>query len=238
MGEEQFDVSVSASTETKTCVKGEKREHGRTITVIDTPICDNKLSNEIKEYLQDGPNVFLLVLKVNDKVTAEMMDVLKWITENLGNDVLRYTIALFTHVDQLGEISLKDYFKNSNDLQVIINSIGGRYHPFICNTIQESRHQVTELLDVIDNMLSLMNLEQKKYNINWYIMAQKQRKRKDLGFIRSKLYNLIIEGELCKRTIKGIIFCVTCGIPWLLKAVFYHFPKYLVDEISQKRHIN
>ncbi|XDV16154.1 hypothetical protein PO909_015985 [Leuciscus waleckii] len=99
-----------------------------------------------------GPHVFLLVLRVGVRLTDEEKTSVKWIQENFGEEAARYTMVLFTHADQLKGKPLDEYIRENNDLQVVVNECGGRFHSFN-NEDLRNRDQVIELLKKIDEMV-------------------------------------------------------------------------------------
>ncbi|XP_073716222.1 GTPase IMAP family member 9-like [Misgurnus anguillicaudatus] len=147
---------------TKTCQKEEVMVDAKELSVIDTPgvfdksITEEHLRSEIKKcvYMSaPGPHVFLLVIRLDVRVTDEEIRAVKWIQENFGEGAARYTIILFTHADRLKHISLDRFVGASNDIQALINKCGGRYHSFN-NEDMENRSQVKELLDKIVKMVN------------------------------------------------------------------------------------
>ncbi|XP_073721190.1 GTPase IMAP family member 8-like [Misgurnus anguillicaudatus] len=157
-----FRNEISLIGITKTCQKEEMMVDEKKLSVIDTPgifdklITEEDLRSEIKKcvYMSaPGPHVFLLVIRLDVRVTDEEIRAVKWIQENFGEGAACYTIILFTHADQVKRKSLNEFIRASNDIQALINKCGGRYHAFN-NEDMENRSQVIELLKKIEKMVN------------------------------------------------------------------------------------
>ncbi|XP_068078141.1 GTPase IMAP family member 8 isoform X3 [Danio rerio] len=161
LGRDAFRVSFLSSTQT--CERRNAVISGRNISVIDTPgllnvrwykHLQNKLKQDIEKYLEKcapGPNVFLLVMRPNGRHTDEDANTVKWIQENFGEEAVRYTMVLFTHVDLLTDESMDDYIRQSLDLKLLIDSCGGKFHT-VNNQDRNNPNQVTELLEKIEQL--------------------------------------------------------------------------------------
>lgn len=134
LGKRLFKAEKSFDPVTQRCKKRRKKVEGRIITVIDTPglSCrpNNTLWTHILKYLEPGPHVFLLVISVCGRPANKVKKVVKQIEENLGRYVLCYFIVLFTHVDELQDLPLREYCRSSKRIRHLINSCGGRFHSF------------------------------------------------------------------------------------------------------------
>ncbi|KAI7810380.1 putative GTPase IMAP family member 8-like, partial [Triplophysa rosa] len=158
----KFDVlKLSTNGVTKTCQKEEVMVDEKKVSVIDTPgkfdpsITEETLRSEIINCINlsvPGPHVFLVVIRLDVRITDEEKNTVRWIQENFGEDAARYTIVLFTHADELDGKSLSDHMRVSNDLQALVNNCGGRCHSFN-NRDKTNRSQVTQLLEKIKNMV-------------------------------------------------------------------------------------
>ncbi|XP_073697863.1 GTPase IMAP family member 9-like [Garra rufa] len=178
LGRNVFKVDFSPKSVTQQSKKKEMEKGGRHISIIDTPGLQdskrkkNEVQAEIKKCLgmsSPGPNVFLLVIRLEDKYTDEKKNIVKWIRENFGEESVRYTIVLLTHADSLRNRPLKDHIEDSPDLRQLIISCGGRYHAFN-NEDKMNQGQVNELLLKIDKMV--LKNEGKHYTNEMYYKAQ------------------------------------------------------------------
>ncbi|XP_067291827.1 GTPase IMAP family member 2-like [Pseudorasbora parva] len=157
---EVFKAEVSPVQVTKMSSKESANQGGRMISVIDTPgFCGSFTREDMKLHITEcvdlslpGPHVFLLVINLGARYTAEDVNIVKVIQELFGDGAVRYTIVLFTHADQLGRKTLQQYVKESQDLKKLTNSCGGRYHAFN-NQDMRNRTQVTQLMKMIDDMI-------------------------------------------------------------------------------------
>ncbi|XP_076134842.1 GTPase IMAP family member 9-like [Alosa pseudoharengus] len=182
-GEEML-LKATHSHVTDVCEKHDGEVEGRDVAVIDTPgICDrNKTEEQMRKLMANciklslpGPHVFLLVIRLGVRFTEEEENAVKWIQDNFGKDASRYTIILFTHVDQLKGITVEDCLKHES-LNRIYNSCGGRYLPFN-NSDRNNSEQVRHLLEKIDNMLQVNVGE--FYTNNMYKEAQRMIKEEE-----------------------------------------------------------
>ncbi|XP_051755940.1 GTPase IMAP family member 9-like isoform X2 [Ctenopharyngodon idella] len=153
-----FEEDFSPESVTRTCKSEQTQVDGQTITVIDTVgLSDTSVKitdaqTEIEKILQstnNGIDVFLLVIKLSETFTVEISKVVKWIQDNFGAEVLKHTIVLFTHADQL-HVPVEEYLSKSETLQSIVDQCSGGFHDFKNN--DEDRSQVTELLDKIKKL--------------------------------------------------------------------------------------
>ncbi|KAK9978677.1 hypothetical protein ABG768_020420, partial [Culter alburnus] len=163
LGREAFRVEKSASSVTKDCWKESEVVTGREITVVDTPgMFDTDIKTEglLKQKIRKcinmtapGPHAILLVIKLRTFTKEERNSVEK-IRTLFGEEADKHTIVLFTHGDELTDNSIDGYIRDaSEDLKVILNHCGGRYHVFN-NKNMEDRNQVVELLEKVDKMVS------------------------------------------------------------------------------------
>ncbi|XP_056587063.1 GTPase IMAP family member 8-like isoform X2 [Triplophysa dalaica] len=160
LGRDVFFDQTCLNAVTRTCQK-EVILSPKQIAVIDTPgvfdtsMSPDDLKSEIMKciYLSvPGPHVFLLVIRLDVRITEEEKNTVKWIRENFGEDAVKYTIILFTHADVIKEGSLYEYIAQSSYLLALIDSCGGRYHSFN-NEERKNRSQVVELLEKIEKMV-------------------------------------------------------------------------------------
>ncbi|XP_052469616.1 GTPase IMAP family member 8-like [Carassius gibelio] len=155
---------AGAQSDTLTCEKQDAVVSGRNISIIDTPgLLDaqmykhfpDELKRDIDKCLEisaPGPHVFLLVIRLNGEYTEEEKNTVKWIQKNFGEDAVRHTFVLLTHMDLLKDESLDLYIRKSPDLQPLIDSCGRRFHSFN-NQHRNNQVQVTELLKKIEQLI-------------------------------------------------------------------------------------
>ncbi|KAL1281536.1 hypothetical protein QQF64_000339 [Cirrhinus molitorella] len=77
------------------------RKGNRTLSIIDTPglqdtsANENEVKAEIKKCMRmsaPGPHVFLLVIRVDVRLTEEVMNTVQWIQQNFGEKAARHTM--------------------------------------------------------------------------------------------------------------------------------------------------
>ncbi|XP_076848917.1 GTPase IMAP family member 9-like isoform X1 [Brachyhypopomus gauderio] len=179
-----FTAEASPSSVTEECSKKTMNNHmGRTVTVVDTPgifgsSTEEETSAQIKKCVHmclPGPHAFLLVISVG-RFTQEEQNAVEWIQKFFGEEALKYTIFLFTHVDQLKGKKLDQFLKKNDDLWNLIKRYGG-YFGFNNNNVND-RTQVTELLQMIDEMVKKNG--GKHYTNEMFQQAQKNETIKDV----------------------------------------------------------
>lgn len=145
----------SPDSPTTTSEQHEANVDGKNITIIDTPgvfQTQEKMKAEIENcvYMSaPGPHVFLLVIRLDERITEEDKDTARWIQKKYGKDALKYPIILFTHADVLKGNLLDEYIPESSDLRALVNSCEGRYQLFN-NEDRNNSDQVTKLLEKIE----------------------------------------------------------------------------------------
>nr|XP_021333792.1 GTPase IMAP family member 8-like [Danio rerio] len=156
---EYFEKDDTSESVTKACEIGAGEMDTKSISIIDTPglfhtTTHDKIGKNISKHVHksSGPHVFLLVIRLDETLTEEENNTLKWIQETFGEEAVQCTIVLFTHADLLKGKLLKDYISESDDLHGLVSQCGGRYHLFN-NEDTSNRTQVAELMEKIEKMV-------------------------------------------------------------------------------------
>ncbi|XP_026075346.1 uncharacterized protein LOC113054194 [Carassius auratus] len=89
-----------------------------------------------------------------------------------GQEVLKYSIILFTYGDLLRDRSIEEIIKKKRALRDLVDQCGGGYHVFN-NRDQSNREQVTDLLKKIDSMIE--KNRRGSYSHQMYEDAQRRR---------------------------------------------------------------
>ncbi|XP_051571450.1 GTPase IMAP family member 8 [Myxocyprinus asiaticus] len=161
LGQKVFESDRGIYSVTMKCSENQANVSGRSVSVIDTPgffdtdMNPDKLVNEIARsvYLSSpGPHTFLIVFSVNMRFTEQEQQIAEQIEMLFGEEVLKYSIILFTHGDRLEDESIEKLIEENSKLRSVVDQCGGRYHVFN-NKDQNNRDQVTELLQKIDTMI-------------------------------------------------------------------------------------
>ncbi|XP_077054526.1 GTPase IMAP family member 7-like [Siphateles boraxobius] len=161
LGQKAFKEDLSTESVTEKCQQRQQMVEGRNISVIDTPgLCDTSFSeehlkNELVKCVEmsvPGPHAFLLVIRLDVRLTDEEKNSVKWIQENFGENAARYTIILFTRGDQL-VTSIGDFLEKNNQINDLVIKCKGGCHVFY-NKDEKNLSQVTELLKKIEKMVN------------------------------------------------------------------------------------
>ncbi|XP_076845555.1 GTPase IMAP family member 9-like isoform X2 [Brachyhypopomus gauderio] len=181
LGRNAFQALPSPASVTQKCCKESVNHMGRTVTVVDTPgvfgsLTEEKISAQIKDcvYMSvPGPHAFLLVINLG-RFTQEGQNAVKWIQKYFGEEALKYTTILFTHLDQLKGKNLNVFLSESKYLMELISSCEGRFLAFNNENV-EDRIQTTKLLCRIDKMVKKNGGEY--YTNEMFKQAQNEIKR-------------------------------------------------------------
>ncbi|XP_060781004.1 GTPase IMAP family member 9-like [Neoarius graeffei] len=161
LGKKSFESKTSSSSVTTQCEKASGSVHGRKVFVIDSPgLFDTQLSadevvSRIKlciPFSAPGPHVLLVVISIG-RFTQEEEDTVKMFQAIFGEKSSSYTMALFTHGDQLKGEDVHQFVRNSPKLLNFIKKCKGGYHVF--NNEDQNPEQVIQLLDQIDKMVTV-----------------------------------------------------------------------------------
>lgn len=161
LGKKAFKSEISSSSVTAQCEKAHGRVHGREVFVIDSPgLFDTELSadevvNRIKlciPFSAPGPHVFLVVIQIG-RFTKEEEQTVEMFQAIFGEKSSSYTMALFTHGDQLKGKNIHQFVRNNTQLLNFIKKCSGAYHVF--NNEDPNPDQVIQLLDQIDKMVTV-----------------------------------------------------------------------------------
>nr|XP_029512384.1 GTPase IMAP family member 7-like [Oncorhynchus nerka]XP_029512385.1 GTPase IMAP family member 7-like [Oncorhynchus nerka]XP_029512386.1 GTPase IMAP family member 7-like [Oncorhynchus nerka] len=202
LGREGFKVGASPVSVTTQSEKQSGEVDGRKTDVIDTPgLYDTTMSKEeMKSEIEKsiymsvpGPHAFLLVIRLGVRFTEEERNTVKWIQENFGEEASKYIIILFTHGDQLEDMSLVDFLSESEELMKLVKVFKDRNHVFN-NKKKNDNTQVPELLKKIDEMVMKNGgkhyTNEKYQEVQRKIEEEEEQKKKKWGINKNKLLDL------------------------------------------------
>ncbi|XP_067311109.1 GTPase IMAP family member 8-like [Pseudorasbora parva] len=161
LGQKEFNSVMSTSSVTPECSDAHATVSGRSVSVVDTPgLFDTEikledLMTEIAKsvYISSpGPHAFLIVFPVNMRFTEQEQKIPQIIEMMFGQEVLKYSIILFTHGDLLEGQTVEELIQENCRLRDLVDQCGGRFHVFN-NKAQNNREQVKDLLQKIDSMI-------------------------------------------------------------------------------------
>ncbi|XP_031417909.1 GTPase IMAP family member 4-like, partial [Clupea harengus] len=209
LGRKAFKEAVSFESVTEKCSNQHIVVDGRHITVIDTPGLfgteqpTEELNGEIEKCVEmslPGPHAFLLVIRLDVRYTEEERNAVKWIQENFGEGVLKYTIVLFTHGDVLKGISVEAFLLKNPHLTPLTRHVEGRFHVF--NNKSEDSTQVRDLLEKIEAMVKKnggTNYTSEMYKEVQREIKEKERIREEEERNRKQEAEMMLEEERRKR---------------------------------------
>jgi len=162
LGQREFISVRRMNSVTSECSVAHATVSGRSVSVVDTPgLFDTKMKPEelMREIARSvyisspGPHAVLIVLRVIDRFTEHEQQIPQQIKMMFGEEVLKYSIILFTYGDQLedGE-TVEKLIKENSILRDVVQRCGGRFHLFN-NRDMNNRDQVNDLLKKIDTMI-------------------------------------------------------------------------------------
>ncbi|CAC5395252.1 unnamed protein product [Mytilus coruscus] len=176
----KFEYGCDASSVTFRCSWKTAVRFGRKLDVVDTPgVFDTERANfEVQQEIircialtAPGPHALLFCVKMG-RFTEEDLDTITHFLKYFGKDLLKYTIVVFTQVDQWeadaeeqdkGPITVEQYINNlPQPLKKFVALCGNRYL-FVNNRLtgRKQEDMVRQIIEKIDTLI----LENNK---NWY----------------------------------------------------------------------
>ncbi len=161
LGQKEFRSVRRMKSVTRECSEAHSTVSGRAVSVVDTPgffdtdMSPEELLMEIARsvYLSSpGPHAFLIVLRLDERFTEVERQIPQIIEMLFGQEVLRYSIILFTHGDDLDGEPIEEVIKENDNLRDLVDRCGSRFHVFN-NKTMNNREQVNDLLQRIDTMI-------------------------------------------------------------------------------------
>ncbi|XP_065809427.1 GTPase IMAP family member 7-like [Labrus bergylta] len=155
LGKKEFISRFSFKSVTSGCAKVYGELDRQKVSVIDTPgLFDTDTDEETTRknisqcmaYASPGPHIFLIIIKLG-QLTEEEKKTVEKIQKIFGEEANKYSMVLFTHGDQLRGQPIKEFLKESKELQELVTKCNDQYYVFDNNLSDSS--QSRELLNKI-----------------------------------------------------------------------------------------
>ncbi|XP_058624307.1 GTPase IMAP family member 7-like [Onychostoma macrolepis] len=161
IGRKVFDSSAASTSQTKQCQSETTVRMGKEISVIDTPgLYDTELSKQQVQreivkcvtFASPGPHAFIIIIRVG-RFTEEEKNTVQHLKEVFGEQILKYTMILFTYKDQLKKNeTIEQYLQKADPaLKELIQSCGRRF--FFLDNESASFPQFKDLISKIERMM-------------------------------------------------------------------------------------
>ncbi|XP_070560158.1 uncharacterized protein [Ptychodera flava] len=164
LGEDKFTSKRTMQSVTKKTEWGRSTRKTGTFVVIDTPglfdtdgqSTEKYILNEIGKSVgiamvqSDGIDAFIIVLNADERLTEESILSLKFLRGLFGEEMMKYSIVLFTRRDQLEYegVTLDEYLKTiPTFLLDVIKDCSGRVIAF--NNKKDDEKQIEDLIDMV-----------------------------------------------------------------------------------------
>ncbi|XP_028267091.1 GTPase IMAP family member 8-like [Parambassis ranga] len=160
LGSNRFESDCDFdSVNTETVSKSAEVE-GYEVTVVDTPgftdevLTPEQLYREIMETLvhaNPGPHAFVIVVRIG-RVSKTDMDLINLLSQLFGSGARNYTMVLFTYGDELGEASIKEKIRSSQQMSRLVSMCHERYCVF--DNRRRKNRQVRDFIDTIEEIVT------------------------------------------------------------------------------------
>ncbi|XP_041919882.1 GTPase IMAP family member 4-like [Alosa sapidissima] len=165
LGCKMFESGCDFDAVTTECTSGSAELKGQKVTVVDTPgfsdkvLTRQKLLKEIGKMVEEakpGPHAFVFVVKLG-RISEGDAYLLNKLPKLFGADVLKYCMVLFTNGGELENRrnSVEQLIKTNRNVDKLVSMCSGRYCVFDNNKMKRDRQQVGNLLDKIDEIVTV-----------------------------------------------------------------------------------
>lgn len=165
LGHRRFLSRLAATSVTRTCEVGSRRWDRWHVEVMDTPDLFSSLVPKTDPGCQErarcyllsapGPHALLLVTQLG-RFTAQDQQAVSALKDLFGDNVVKRTIVLFTRKEDLGDGSLLEYVRDTDNraLRTLVAECGGRVCAFDNRAMgAELEDQVQELLVLVERLV-------------------------------------------------------------------------------------
>lgn len=187
LGKDKFLSRLRAQPVTKTCQSRRRAWQGQEVVVVDTPVfClmpaaeggPSQLEQEVERCWSccgQGSKILVLVLQLG-RFTQEDEKVVGDLEAIFGEDVMKYTIVLFTRKEDLVDEKLEEYLKNTDNkaLKKIIKKCEQRVCAFNNKETGQAREdQAKDLLQKANELIG--RNEGQGYPHHWETVSKKMK---------------------------------------------------------------
>lgn len=223
----RFDYGCDGSSVTCRCSWKTASRLGRKLDVVDTPgVFDTHRANfEVQKEITNcislttpGPHALLFCVKMG-RFTEEDIDTIRHFLKYFGGDLLKYTLVVFTQVDQWeedaaeqdrGPITVEQYINNlPQPLKNFIALCGNRYL-FVNNRLTGSQQEdmVKQIIEKIDALILANNSKyytNAEYKIAEQALEEETRKsQKSRDEVKTSLWFHEIVAKLVKIVVHAL----------------------------------
>uniref|UniRef100_H9Z5W8 GTPase IMAP family member 1 n=1 Tax=Macaca mulatta TaxID=9544 RepID=H9Z5W8_MACMU len=165
LGQRRFLSRLGATSVTRACTTASRRWNKYHVEVVDTP---DIFSSEVSKtdtgcdergrcYMLSapGPHALLLVTQLG-RFTAQDQQAVRQVRDMFGEDVLKWTVIVFTRKEDLAGGSLQDYVCSTENraLRELVAECGGRVCAFDNRaTGREQEAQAEQLLGLVEGLV-------------------------------------------------------------------------------------
>ncbi|XP_077085803.1 GTPase IMAP family member 8-like [Siphateles boraxobius] len=179
----------------------------------------------------EGVHAFFIVLKVG-RYTPHETKIVQQLLNMLKEDVLKHTVILFTHGEQLEGQTIEEFVKTNSELQELVGKCGGRCHVIDnkywndCDSGNKSnRVQVKNLLETIEEndcysneLLKKLEEEiQEEMKKNEENLAPEEKREKAKDNVHRTFLSWVV--EITKKALLGAFMGVCNAVVELVEAI-------------------
>ncbi|KAI2645293.1 GTPase IMAP family member 8 [Labeo rohita] len=225
LGQNAFKSTDGSNAVTSECTEKRDTVSGRKVSVVDTPpFFDTEMNPEqlMTEIAKIPDHTLFSLCYVNMKISEHDQKILQMIETMFGEEVLKYSIILFTHGDLLRGEPMEKLIEKNNALQCLVDQCGGRYHVFN-NKDQNNRKQNYDLQQKSNTMIEQNGGGHYSNQIGKRTLGEEElrqreeeRKKPQVNYFRS----VLIVTAVCAGAVVAALFgAALAGAPGVTAAV-------------------
>lgn len=184
-----------SGSQTTSCSEKQAKVGGKRVAALDTPGCFS-----VTPDLLMAPCAILLVVNASSSFKESHREAMEKQLEAGGGRTWSRAVVLFSHGDWLGDTSIEQRIESEGaPLQRLVEQCGNRYH-VLDNKHRGDGAQVTELIELIEEMLVGERLHRGDRTWKSVSSAREQQLEKDLKVPVSCRHQLCHDCKLTSRT--------------------------------------